>query len=106
MFNQPDNKLLSSSYFTMIRQTEDYVEIQSKNTKHCWIIRKQSFSNTAPILIYHKHASSDSYYHKHRYSHSVKSAIQQIKNHDDFVLNPTNEIMASPKTSHYETILT
>lgn len=83
-----------------MRYTDDFYEIQSKNTKHCWIIQKHNFKEKAPIRIYHKHTLNTPYYHRHGFAYSVKSAIQFIKGHDNYVLNPQNATMASQATSH------
>lgn len=40
-----------------------------------------------PIDLYHKHTKTTQYYHKHWQTFSVKSAVNSIKKHDDFVLN-------------------
>ena len=33
-------KAISRSYYDIIRVTDNYIEIKSKNTKHMWIISK------------------------------------------------------------------
>ena len=63
MFTAKERSLLTSPYFRLIRQTDDFYEIQSRCTKHCWIIQK------------HGHAST------------VSSAVRQIKSHDVWQLN-------------------
>lgn len=84
MFTSKDIRLCSDSYFTILRMCleNDYIELKSKNTLHCWIIKKM----TTRTLLYHKHSEHDAYYHKHRLVYSVSQAIKEIKSHDTYVL--------------------
>lgn len=100
MFYPSELKLINTPYFQIIRHTDDFIEIQSRNTKHCWIINKSQYLDKAPILIYHKHTFKTLYYHKHGYAYSVKSAIQSIKRHDAYVLFPEKQTMANQLTGH------
>ena len=79
IFTQKEYSLINSSYFRIIRETENYLEFQSKNTKHCWIIQKHSFESSKkhPIFIYHKHWEC----------YTVFQAIESIKGHDKYVLD-------------------
>jgi len=86
MFTPKEHILLTSSYFKLIRKTDDFYEIQSKCTKHCWIIQKPYSFHRHPVRIYHKHNKKIPYYHKHGYSYTIHSAIRQIKDHDAYVL--------------------
>lgn len=87
MFTSKEHALLTSPYFKFIRQTDDFYEIQSRCTRHCWIIQKPYTYDQHPIRIYHKHTKGTPYYHRHGNAHSVCSAIRQIKNHDIYQLN-------------------
>ena len=50
-------KAISRSYYDIIRVTDNYIEIKSKNTKHMWIISKpMPYIENKPIIIYHKHS--------------------------------------------------
>ncbi len=82
-FRPKDIKLLSDSYFRIIRITEAFIELQSVNTSHCWIIKKHE----GYMLLFHKHSKRDCYYHKHKTIYSIKAAISEIKSHDSYVLN-------------------
>jgi hypothetical protein len=86
MFCQKDINQLQSSYFVMIRRVENFIEVRSKNTGHCWIIKKLDYSSTLPVIIYHKHNNRD-YYHRHGQATSITHAIKDIKNHDTYVLD-------------------
>lgn len=78
---------ITREYFNIIRIHDYYYEIQSKNTKHCWVIYKHSFDQIdRPIIIYHKHSSKQRYYHKHGEVYSIKHAIVLIMRHDEYVI--------------------
>ncbi len=83
--------MLASKYFSQIRKTEDFIEVQSKNTNHCWVIKKSLSNQSGKILLFHKHSLKDSYYHKQTKKPllSVKQAIELIQSHDDYVLTLT-----------------
>lgn len=84
MLTSKDIRLCSENYFIVIRQqSEMIIEIQSKNTKHCWLVQKCD----GYTMLHHKHAKKDPYYHKHRKVLNVAQAISEIKSHDDYVLN-------------------
>lgn len=86
MFNRKEVNLLHDPYFRIIREEEQFVEIQSLNTGHCWNVFKNQFEKIHKIKLYHKHKQSDAYYHEHRICRNVVEAIEQIKAHDDYVL--------------------
>ncbi len=67
MFTQKESTFIRSNYFNLVRSTDNFIEFQSKSTKHCWIICKNSFTTGSgrPIIIYHKHSPKIEYYHKH-----------------------------------------
>lgn len=89
IFTRKEYSLIKTGYFNLLRETESYLEFQSKNTKHCWIIYKHSFDSSKqhPIFIYHKHTIKTEYYHKHWECYTVAQAVKSIKGHDEYVLN-------------------
>lgn len=87
MFTSKDRRLLAGPYFMQFREEEKFIEVVSKNTKHQWLVFKNSSSSKYPVTIYHKHSSSDRYYHKHYETYCVRMAVESIKGHDDYVLN-------------------
>ena len=88
MFTNKDLRLIENdNYFKRLRKTEDFVEIQSRNTGHCWIIQKNKITGELPIRLHHKHRITDQYYHMHRKESCVRSAVKQIQSHDIYVLN-------------------
>lgn len=79
---------INKQYFNMLRVADDYIEIMSKNTKHCWIIYKtKSFIDSKPIIIYHKHYKQVPYYHRHGVAYNDLQAIEKIMSHDEYVLS-------------------
>nr|DAV53464.1 MAG TPA: hypothetical protein [Caudoviricetes sp.] len=92
MFISNEHSLLASSYFKLVRKTDDFYEIQSRCTGHCWIIQKPYSYTKYPVRIYHKHSKGIPYYHSHGHAFSVRSAIRQIQNHDQFQLNGRRHI--------------
>jgi hypothetical protein len=88
MLTQKDVRLLSDDYFKILRCTETFCEIQSKNTKHCWIVTRFPAKSRRPIRLYHKHTLKTAYYHNHAETYNVEHAIKLIKNHDNYILHP------------------
>lgn len=87
MFTRKEEQLLHDSYFSIIRETEQYVEVCSRNTGHCWNILKNTFEAKQQVILYHKHTEQAKYYHKHRECRTVAEAIDQIKDHDCYILD-------------------
>jgi hypothetical protein len=79
-----EQKKLKDTYFEILRITEEYYELQSKNTGHLWIIKKQCIGRY-PVILYHKHSKKISYYHKQRGVCTVSEAIKTIKEHDEYM---------------------
>ena len=86
MFTRKEVNLLHDPYFRVIREEENFIEVQSLNTGHCWNVLKVQFEQTNKITLYHKHKLKDQYYHKHRKCRNILTAVAQIKSHDDYVL--------------------
>ena len=45
-----------------------------------------SYDQDKPVVLYHKHGKTDAWYHEHWKTRTVKSAVSNIKSHDDYVL--------------------
>jgi len=88
MFTKKDIRLLNEQYFKILKTTDHFYEIQSNNTKHCWILRKSPGIERFPVIVYHKHTLKTAYYHNHANAMTVEHAIKLIKGHDDYVLHP------------------
>ena len=85
-FTRKEEKLLHDEYFNVIRETEQFVEVQSQNTGHCWSVFKNTIERSLKVTLYHKHKMTDQYYHQHRICRTVAEAVEQIKSHDAYVL--------------------
>lgn len=89
IFNNSELQNIDLRYFNIYRilQDEDFIEIQSKNTKDYWIIKKNKFfQEKYPIILYHRHPNQK-YYHRHWQCYKVSQCIESIKNHDEFAMN-------------------
>ena len=84
MFSKSEKKLLENSYFTLLKKNPNYYEVQSNNTKHCWIIEKSS--NDDNVHTMHKYREYVKHYHDQCNSNSIRSAIKKIKQHDAYML--------------------
>lgn len=86
MFTNREKEFIENGYFTIIRRTDRYIEFFSNNTKHQWIIFKNSLYSKKSVTVYHKHTAETKYYHKHYETKDVKRAVANIKGHDEYVL--------------------
>lgn len=84
MFTASEKKYLEDSYFKVLCKDSNYYEIQSRNTKHCWLIQK--FDNNVHLRIMHKHSINVENYHFQGFSATIESAIKKIMAHDEYVL--------------------
>ena len=91
-FNKKDMELISKDYFEIIKAAPCYIELRSKCTGHCWIIHKMGYSDKFPYWLYHKYKIEDQYYHLQRKKGSIKSIIEEIKEHDLFQRQGRNMI--------------
>jgi hypothetical protein len=89
MFTKKEKRQVGEGYFTIIRETERYIEFLFNNTKHCWIICKSLDGTDRPVMIYHKHSRKAEYYHRHWKTRNVAKAVESIKQHDSYVLSTT-----------------
>lgn len=89
MFTKKEKRLVGNGCFTIIRETERYIEFLSNNTKQCWIICKSPDGTNKFVMIYHKHNRKTEYYQKHWKTRSVVKAVVSIKQHDRYVLGMT-----------------
>ncbi len=87
MFTKKEKRLIKERYFTIIRETNRYIEFLSNGTRHCWIICKNLNGTDNTIMIYHKHRRKTEHYHRHWKTWSVESAVKSIRQHDKYVLS-------------------
>ena len=92
MFSSSERRLLGGGYFTIIREEEKFIEVKSKSTGHCWMIFKKTYDQDKPVVLYHKHKFNDEWYHEHWKTWTVKSAVQNIKSHDAYVVSHPNYV--------------
>lgn len=86
MFTTKELKLVHTKYFNIIQYQEedDFIVIQSRNTKDSWIIKKiHSSISDYPIVLYHKHPGQR-YYHRHWQCYTVLQTVNSIKSHDEY----------------------
>jgi hypothetical protein len=78
-----DKEAMLDPYFQVLKlledYDEDYVELKSKCTGHCWMIQVKG----GKIFLRHKHYQ-DQDYHKQRECPSIMMALKNIKQHDEF----------------------
>lgn len=87
MFRKPEERQFEG-YFLTIRHTEDFYELQSKNTGHYWVVKKcHNPVDGKSVVLFHRHNTPTNRYHKHHYHGSVKNAVMEIKSHDRYVLD-------------------
>ena len=86
MFTRKEKNMLFDPYFEVIRETEQFIEVRSVNTGHCWSVFKNIYNAPRKITLYHKHKESDRYFHQHRACRTVTEAVSQIKAHDAYVM--------------------
>lgn len=85
-----DNYILNDNYFKILRVAEDFIEFQSKNTGHCWIIQEMQMGQYS-YRLYHKHTLNTKYYHIHWHTYRFRDAVKSIKSHDEYVLNTNHQ---------------
>ena len=62
VFTRKEKGLLYDPYFAVIRETEQFIEVRSLNTGHCWNVFKNTIEAGKKVTLYHKHKQSDPYY--------------------------------------------
>ena len=95
MFTRKEKNMLYDPYFEVIRETEQFIEVRSANTGHCWSVFKNIYNAPRKITLYHKHKESDRYFHQHRVCRTVVDAVSEIKSHDEYVLEEKKKQMES-----------
>ena len=86
MFTKSEKKLLGGGYFIIIREEKKFIEVRSRNTGHQWMIFKRTYAQDKPVVLYHKHSADDEWYHEHWKTWTVAKAVENIKEHDTYVL--------------------
>ena len=86
MYTQAELDKLDRKYFAVILANEHDITLLSKNTHHTWWLHSVELPDGELTVIFHKHRPCDEY-HTHSRSRTLRSAIRQIKSHDEFQLN-------------------
>ncbi len=84
VFTADELKSFFDPYFRRYAWEQDYLEIQSLNTGHFWLLIKDPAAET-PVKLLHKYRKNQSYHHQCGAA-SICSAIKKIKKHDEYVL--------------------
>ena len=74
MFTRKEHSFFNDPYFKIVREEQQYIEVQSVSTGHCWNVFKNQFESTCKVKLYHKHKLTDQYYHEHRQCRTVEEA--------------------------------
>ena len=52
MFTRKEKNMLYDPYFEVIRETEQFIEVRSANTGHCWSVFKNIYNAPRKITLY------------------------------------------------------
>ena len=55
MFTRKEHSFFNEPYFKIVREEQQYIEVQSVSTGHCWNVFKNQFEPTCKVKLYHKH---------------------------------------------------
>lgn len=55
MFTRKEHSFFNDPYFKIVREEQQYIEVQSVSTGHCWNVFKNQFEPTCKVKLYHKH---------------------------------------------------
>lgn len=103
-FTKRELSLLRDPYFRILKETEQFVEVESLCTGHCWNIFKNSIEQHMKIMLYHKHSKEKQYYHRQQECRTVSEAVELIKNHDTYVLEQIRLRTEKPEVKDVRTL--
>ncbi len=72
------------SYFRQCAWESSYLEVESRNTHHFWMIIKNPEADV-PYTLLHKHQRNHPYHRQCRCA-NFNSVIRKIKRHDSYIL--------------------
>lgn len=84
MITKSDFSLFETGYFVPLRFCDSYIELQSINTGHCWIVQK--LRNRKGVMLHTKDDLYSTVYREHRYCCSIQDALDEIKRQDEYIL--------------------
>ena len=94
MYTQQELAAIDRSYFAVIVADEYDVTLMSLNTRHMWQLHNVELPDGEVTVLFHKHHVSDQYHLQGR-RRTMKRAIRDIKNHDEFQLNGRKPVRKS-----------
>ena len=62
MLTRKEKTLLYDPYFKVIREAEQFIEVKSVNTGHCWSLFKNEYDQHFMITLYHKHKEKEEFF--------------------------------------------
>ncbi len=94
MYTQQELAAIDRSYFAVIVADEYDVTLMSLNTRHMWQLHNVELPDGEVTVLFHKHHVSDQYHLQGR-RRTMRRAIRDIKNHDEFQLNGRKPVRKS-----------
>ena len=94
MYTQQELAAMDRSYFAVIVADEYDVTLMSLNTRHMWQLHNVELPDGEVTVLFHKHHVSDQYHLQGR-RRTMRRAIRDIKNHDEFQLNGRKPVRKS-----------
>ena len=94
MYTQQELAAIDRSYFAVIVADEYDVTLMSLNTRHMWQLHNVELPDGEVTVLFHKHHVSDQYHLQGR-RRTMRRAIGDIKNHDEFQLNGRKPVRKS-----------
>ena len=94
MYTQEELAAIDRSYFAVIVADEYDVTLMSLNTRHMWQLHNVELPAGEVTVLFHKHHVSDQYHLQGR-RRTMRRAIRDIKNHDEFQLNGRKPVRKS-----------
>ena len=89
-FTKKEMKLINDPYFELIKETDQFMEIKSVDTGHCWNVFKNTIEAGKHVVLYHKHSIEEIHYQKHKECRTVTEAVDIIKTFDAYLLERKN----------------
>lgn len=83
-----DLKIIYNPYFFVLQRNDNFIELQSKNTRNCWKLIEVS-----PIYydMYHKHNPNQEYHYHYSFV-SIEDCLLEIADHDEYLFKKRKPI--------------
>ena len=101
MYSPTDLVIITNPYFNVLRIEEEFLEIQSKNTGHYWLIEdKRDY-----IELYHRYPGNENYHYQTSFG-IIEDALLNIALHDDYkIYGKRHEMYTRGTETFYDFIL-